>query len=163
MVKGTTGAAEVAGEAATVKGEVTAAVREDKKPAGELVGAVAEELVGAVAGELEPGAVEVLLGAVEVLLGGVTGAVGEVGVVLGERGDGRVPVGVLTGEAGEDPVLGDNADEARGLFGEVGVVGEELGLVLWGLEGLPEAVKAAVVEFAPGMFGETVAGVGIGL
>lgn len=155
MVKGTTGDAEVAGEAATV-GEVTAAVREDKKPAGELVGAVAEELVGAVAGELEPGAVEVLLG-------GVTGAVGEVGVVLGERGDGRVPVGVLTGEAGEDPVLGDSAEEARGLFGEVGVVGEELGLVLWGLEGLPEAVKAAVVEFAPGMFGETVAGVGIGL
>ncbi|KAA6421788.1 MAG: hypothetical protein FRX49_08107 [Trebouxia sp. A1-2] len=152
VVKATTDDAEVAGEAAAAAtGEAAAAVGEDEEAAGELVGPASEEL--------QPGAVEVMLGVAVWRLGGVTGAVGE---VLGERGTSRVPEGV-TGKAGEDPVLADNADKARRAFGEVGVVGEELWLALWGLEGAPEAFEAAVTEFTPGMFGETNAGVGIGL
>ena len=155
MVKATTDGAEAAGKAAAAMGEAGGAVGEGAEPAGELVGAVAEEL--------EPGAIGVMLGGAVWLLGGVTGAVGEVGMVLGERVGSRVPGGVVTGKAGDSPVLGDNADEARRVFGEVGVVGEELGLELWGLGGAPEAVKAAVDEIAPGLLGETIAGVGIGV
>ncbi len=119
VVKATIDDAEATEEAAAATGETAAAVGGDKEPAGELVGDIVEE---------------VELGAIEVILGGAVGllevATGALGVVLRERGVSRVPGGVLTGEAGEDPVLVDNADEARGVFEKVGVVGEELGLVL---------------------------------